>query len=997
MRKMKGIVSIVIVELLLLSCLVVLDLGVQEAMAAGGSFGGGDGTTGNPYIIEDVDDLQNMSANLSAHYVLANDIDASATAGWNPQWLLGAQMARWTMDETQWNGTQGEVVDSSNYGNNGTANGDANTTADGVFGRAGIFDGVGDNVTAGNDESLRISGDLTLSLWLNATDISNEPRILGWGASGESSNTNYQYLFIIRSDGRLRAFHESGSGTNTAIDTTFSYLNATQVWYHFSIVRNVTAKEYSFYVNGTHVQTIPYTTDPEGGTSGGVYIGSDVDGSSAFNGSMDDVRVYRAALNGSEIVKLYNGEDYNPSYPIEPLGFKPIGNSSAPFNGSLDGAGYTIFNLTIDRPTEDMVGLFGYLDSGAAVFDLGLANTSIAGDDNVGAVAGRSEGAITNVSIDGDLAGDWDLGGIVGYNNGGTITNVTVSGNVTSIDQRTGGITGYNKGTITNATCYGNVTGPNDNVGGIAGYNTGTITNTANYGKVTGDGNVGGIAGYNSASGTIASAANHGNVSSTGDMVAGIAGSNSGTVVSVVNCGSISAHLSYTVAGIVGDNSGSVTNATNFGDIDGSGYVSGIVAHNDAATITNAVNYCNVEGYELVGGIAGMARWSGNIITNTTNHGNVTGTGRWVGGILGWHYGGSTVADATNYGNVTGTDAYVGGIMGINEGTTIVAVNYGEVTGAGDYVGGIAGDSVGTISGAVNYGDVTGTYDYVGGIAGRSDGRITDRGLVGYWQMDEASWDGTSGEVLDSSGHGNDGTAAGDANTGAGGVSGRMGVFDGNGDYADCGSDGSLWLSRSVSISFWMNATNLSNTPRMVVFGASGETYATNYLYEVGVMPDGRIRLFHEYAAGSNVDSTTTGQYIKATGVWYHISAVRDDDAMEWRVYVNGTLVETVGYGKSVTGGTDGKFVIGSAADGTSSFNGTMDEVKIYNFALNNSEALNIYGGGSIPPILVSNHGNVTGKDDRNGRLCRRYCGQELGWHYNERSQPWECDRLPSG
>jgi hypothetical protein len=49
---------------------------------AGGSFGGGNGTQANPYVIEDVLDLQNMSSNTNAHYILGNDIDASATANW---------------------------------------------------------------------------------------------------------------------------------------------------------------------------------------------------------------------------------------------------------------------------------------------------------------------------------------------------------------------------------------------------------------------------------------------------------------------------------------------------------------------------------------------------------------------------------------------------------------------------------------------------------------------------------------------------------------------------------------------------------------------------------------------------------------------------------------------------------------------------------------------------------------------------------------------------
>ncbi len=43
----------------------------------------GSGIPGDPYMIYDVNDLQKMSANLTAHYALVNDIDASETSGWN--------------------------------------------------------------------------------------------------------------------------------------------------------------------------------------------------------------------------------------------------------------------------------------------------------------------------------------------------------------------------------------------------------------------------------------------------------------------------------------------------------------------------------------------------------------------------------------------------------------------------------------------------------------------------------------------------------------------------------------------------------------------------------------------------------------------------------------------------------------------------------------------------------------------------------------------------
>ncbi len=47
------------------------------------TFAGGSGTVGDPYIITNVWELQNMSLDLSAHYALGNDIDANITGYWN--------------------------------------------------------------------------------------------------------------------------------------------------------------------------------------------------------------------------------------------------------------------------------------------------------------------------------------------------------------------------------------------------------------------------------------------------------------------------------------------------------------------------------------------------------------------------------------------------------------------------------------------------------------------------------------------------------------------------------------------------------------------------------------------------------------------------------------------------------------------------------------------------------------------------------------------------
>ncbi|MCS6997645.1 MAG: filamentous hemagglutinin N-terminal domain-containing protein, partial [Casimicrobiaceae bacterium] len=53
-------------------------------------------------------------------------------------------------------------------------------------------------------------------------------------------------------------------------------------------------------------------------------------------------------------------------------GFVPIGGST-PFTGRFEGLGHTISGLTINRPSDSEVGLFGRTDSGAQIRNVGLA------------------------------------------------------------------------------------------------------------------------------------------------------------------------------------------------------------------------------------------------------------------------------------------------------------------------------------------------------------------------------------------------------------------------------------------------------------------------------------------------------------------------------------------------------------------------------------------------------------------------------------------------
>lgn len=90
---------------------------------------------------------------------------------------------------------------------------------------------------------------------------------------------------------------------------------------------------------------------------------------------------------------------------------------------------------------------------------------------------------------------------------------------------------------------------------------------------------------------------------------------------------------------------------------------------------------------------------------------------------------------------------------------------------------------------------------------GSSDKWLTD-GLIGYWKMDESSWNGTAGEVKDASGNNNNGTAVNGATT-ARGKFGNGGNYDGTDDYV-LTPEIDVPASNTFSFAFWFKTTDSS-------------------------------------------------------------------------------------------------------------------------------------------------------------------------------------------
>lgn len=179
-------------------------------------------------------------------------------------------------------------------------------------------------------------------------------------------------------------------------------------------------------------------------------------------------------------------------------GWQPIGvDYNTPFQGNVDGNGYKIKGLKINRPDEDHVGLFGFLGSNAVVANMKLENVNVVGNNDVGGLVGYNSGAISSSYVAGSVTGGGysSVGGLVGGNEG-SIKGSYAAGSVTGSDGSVGGLVGYHMGSIGSSYATGSVTGSDGAVGGLVGYSEGAINNSYAAGNTTGSGDVGGLVGY---------------------------------------------------------------------------------------------------------------------------------------------------------------------------------------------------------------------------------------------------------------------------------------------------------------------------------------------------------------------------------------------------------------------------------------------------------------------------------------------------------------------
>ncbi len=217
-------------------------------------------------------------------------------------------------------------------------------------------------------------------------------------------------------------------------------------------------------------------------------------------------------------------------------------------------------------------------------------------------------------------------------------------------------------------------------------------------------------------------------------------------------------------------------------------------------------------------------------------------------------------------------------------------------------------------------------------------------GLAGHWNFDEGAGD----VAVDVSGNGNDGTLVS-----TGWDNGQMGsavVFDGMSSFVDIPAAAWNTIEQQVTVAAWLHVdSSISQNPfTMAAFQdpANGSTrvFSNHVLWggtlylDTGGDAGGFDRINKAASAGDYADA------------WIHWAFTKNAETGEQKIYRNGVLWHSgTGFTRTMTGVT--VFILGANAATAGEFwNGSMDDLRLYNQELSQEEIL--WLAGRTTPVV---------------------------------------------
>jgi len=220
----------------------------------------------------------------------------------------GSSFIDWNRSLVGWWRLEGNALDSSTYGNNGTAYFDTGSywTSGGKLGQ-GIRFVSGDGGAAGLTDVVVVPDRDSLDL-----DLSKNFTIETW-----FKPATYSCTAILRKDSQFELYRCAGAGSGITIrlwnpgtvDNTGSIAISDGSWAHIVVTYDKPNTALKMYVNGAEAGSWSISGTPAA-TTGDVGLGAYPSGQFSINGTLDDVKFYSRAISIKEINASYNAGSY---------------------------------------------------------------------------------------------------------------------------------------------------------------------------------------------------------------------------------------------------------------------------------------------------------------------------------------------------------------------------------------------------------------------------------------------------------------------------------------------------------------------------------------------------------------------------------------------------------------------------------------------------------------------------------------------------------------
>ncbi|QDS96869.1 LamG domain-containing protein [Adhaeretor mobilis] len=809
----------------------------------------------------------------------------------SPAGLVG----EWSLDST----SGGTVVDTSGHGHVGTVNGSPQAI-NGPSGSALQLDGSSDYIEIEDTPLLDITDQITISTWIRPDEKGTQYLV----KKAEHGNTDGFELSLSSKGKVFVRFNQDSDKNDHRLDSSTSYSTNGSEWMH--VVATYDGSSIRLYINGQLDNSV---NDQFTITTNNLplALGAEHGGYRAFSGGMDDVRIYNHAIDDAEVQSLYSNQ------PAAPTNQAPQVNAGSNWTITL-GESVTLVGSASDD---------GLPNSGT----LTTSWTVVSGPGSVN--FGSSSSTTTTAQF--SAAGSYVLqltandGQLMGSD------QVTVTVNPAAPTNQAPQVNAGSNQTITlgeSATLVGSASDD-----GLP--NSGTLTTS--WTVVSGPGSVN----FGSSSSTTTTAqfstagsyvlqltANDGQLIGSDQVTVTVNPAAPTNQAPQVNAGSnqtITLGESATLVGSASDdglpNSGTLT--TSWTVVSGPGSVnfgssSSTTATAQFSTAGSYVLQLTANDGQLIGSDQVTVTVNPAAPTNQAPQVNAGSNQTITLGGSATLVGSASDDGLPNSGTLTTSWTVVSGPGSVNFGSSSSTTTTAQFSAAGSYV----------LQLTANDGQLMGSDQVTVSVSSVS---TSPAGLVGEWSLDSTS----GGTVVDTSGHGHVGTVNGSPQA-INGPSGSALQLDGSSDYIEIEDTPLLDITDQITISTWIRPDE-KGTQYLVKKAEHGNTDG----FELSLSSKGKVFVRFNQDSDKNdhrLDSSTS--YSTNGSEWMHVVATYDGSSI--RLYINGQLDNSVNDQFTITT-NNLPLALGAEHGGYRAFSGGMDDVRIYNHAIDDAEVQSLY------------------------------------------------------